>query len=350
MKAVGLFLKDHISFLLFQGFLVLFLLLLFWLDGFRNYDTAIYAVIISILLTFGFLGGKFIMRRTFYSEIIREPAKMEDALIRFAQGPEHRRTAAFTRSLYKLYQSEVQTLYASQNRQLEFMNHWVHQMKTPISVINLLLQENDELDRQSIVEELERIQGGLDSVLVNASLETFERDMTIERVSLRMLVQEAVTEHKRLLISNGVFPVLLIDENFIIATDRKWLKIVIGQFITNAVKYTFEKGKKIYLSAECTGEGLLFSVRDEGVGIPASDLNRITNAFFTGENGRLTGESTGMGLYIAAEVCGNLGHPLQIDSQVGEGTTVTLLFLNGKTEEGNNDGDNRKIEGSHENL
>ena len=55
---------------------------------------------------------------------------------------------------------------------------------------------------------------GLDTVLVNARLETFERDMTIERVNLKQLVQEVVTEHKRLLITNGVFPVVSIDENF----------------------------------------------------------------------------------------------------------------------------------------
>ena len=85
------------------------------------------------------------MRRTFYAEIIRQPDKMEDALIRFAQAPEHKQTAEFTRSLYRIYQNEVQTLYASQNRQLEFMNHWVHQMKTPISVINLLLQDEESL-------------------------------------------------------------------------------------------------------------------------------------------------------------------------------------------------------------
>ena len=76
-------------------------------------------------------------------------------------------------------------------------------------------------------------------------------------------------------------------------------------------------------------------IRDEGVGIPASDLNRVTQAFFTGENGRLTGESTGMGLYIASEVCNKLGHPLKIESELGAGTTVSLLFENVEVKEGN---------------
>lgn len=326
MKKFRLFVSEHIPFFLFQIVLVLFILLLYWLDGFRNFNTAVYAISMSMLLTAGYLVGKFIMRRSFYAAITRKPDKMEDALIRHAQAPEHRQTTDFTRELYKLYQNEVQQLYASQHRQLHFMNQWVHQMKTPISVIGLLLQEHDDLDRNSLTEEIDKLRNGLDSVLVNARLETFEQDMQIERVVLKTVVQEIVTEHKRLFIANGVFPVISIDEKYTVATDIKWLKIVIGQFMTNAVKYTFEQGKKVHLTATSTELGIQLLIRDEGIGIPSSDLNRVTKAFFTGENGRLTGESTGMGLYIASEVCNRLGHPLAIDSELGKGTTVTVLF------------------------
>lgn len=326
MKKFRLFVSEHIPFFLFQIVLVLFILLLYWLDGFRNFNTAVYAISMSMLLTAGYLVGKFIMRRSFYAAITRKPDKMEDALIRHAQAPEHRQTTDFTRELYKLYQNEVQQLYASQHRQLHFMNQWVHQMKTPISVIGLLLQEHDDLDRNSLTEEIDKLRNGLDSVLVNARLETFEQDMQIERVVLKTVVQEIVTEHKRLFIANGVFPVISIDEKYTVATDIKWLKIVIGQFMTNALKYTFEQGKKVHLTATSTELGIQLLIRDEGIGIPSSDLNRVTKAFFTGENGRLTGESTGMGLYIASEVCNRLGHPLAIDSELGKGTTVTVLF------------------------
>ncbi|CAM3279637.1 sensor histidine kinase [Filibacter tadaridae] len=350
MKRFTLFFKEHIPFLLFQGFLVLFILLLYWLDGFRNYNTAIYAIIISMLLTAGYLGSKFVMRRSFYTAITRKPHQMEDALIRHAQAPEHKQVTDFMRDLYKLYQNEVQTLYASQHRQLHFMNQWVHQMKTPISVIGLLLQDDDELDRNSLAEEMEKIRSGLDSVLVNARLETFERDMRIEQVALKGLVQEIVTEHKRLFIANGVFPIISIDETFEITTDIKWLKIVIGQFITNSVKYTFDEGKKVHLTAKCTDGGIHLSIRDEGVGIPSTDLNRVTKAFFTGSNGRLTGESTGMGLYIASEVCERLGHSLTIESEVGVGTTVTVLFENGKAGEKDDEKVDCETDGSDENL
>jgi len=330
MKQIVLFLKEHLSWIIFEMLLVTFVLVLYWLDGFRGINTAIYSIIMSLLLTAGFLVGRFIMRRSYYAAILRKPEKMEDALIRNVQTTEQRQSTVFMRDLYGLYQNEVQSLYASQHRQLQFVNQWVHQMKTPISVINLLLQEDGELDKRSIREEVDKIQRGLDVVLVNARLETFEEDMQIERVGLKSLIQQIVTDHKRLFITNGVFPVISIDESLVVATDAKWIKIVIGQFVTNAVKYTFEKGKRVYLTAEQTGRGFELTIRDEGIGIPASDLKRVTKAFFTGENGRLTGESTGMGLYIADEVCSKLGHPLTIESEVGQGTSVKILFTNGE--------------------
>lgn len=349
MKQIVLFLREHLSWIIFEMLLVTFILVLYWLDGFRGINTAIYSIIMSLLLTAGFLIGKFIMRRSYYNAILRKPEKMEDALIRNVQTTEQRQATKFMRNVYGLYQNEVQSLYASQHRQLQFVNQWVHQMKTPISVINLLLQEDGELDKRSIREEVDKIQRGLDVVLVNARLETFKEDMQIEQVGLKNLIQQIVTDHKRLFITNGVFPVISIDESLVVATDAKWMKIVIGQFITNAVKYTFEKGKRLYVAAEQTAKGFELTIRDEGVGIPASDLKRVTKAFFTGENGRLTGESTGMGLYIADEVCSKLGHPLTIESEVGKGTTVKILFTNGEIGEMDEDLD-RGIGASDENL
>lgn len=349
MKGVMLFVREHIPFMIFQLGLVLFILLLYWLDGFRNPNTAIYSVAMGVLLTTGYLTGKFIMRRSFYSNITKKPEKMEDALIRHVLTTEHRQTTEYMRQLYRLYQHEVQALYTAQHRHNHFMNQWVHQMKTPISVMNLLLQEED-VDKRSIRQELDRIQSGLEIVLVNARLETFEDDMQIERLPLRTTLQEVLTDNKRLFITNGLFPVLNVGGNLTVATDRKWIKFMLNQFITNAVKYTFEKGKKIYVDASQNADGLLLEIRDEGIGIPASDLHRVTKAFFTGENGRLTGESTGMGLYIAAEVCERLGHELTIHSKQGEGTTISLLFKDGEAGGQPDEEDDRQDGGRNEDL
>lgn len=334
-----LFLREHAAFIVFQLLLVAFIMLLYWLDGFRNVDTAIYSFVISTLLVGTFLGARFIKRYRYYQKITEKPANMEHMLQREGRSPEHRQNDLYLQQLYKLYQYEVQALYATQNRHLQFMNQWVHQMKTPLSVMQLLLQEEQELDKTSVREEMDRLKSGLDTVLMNARLDTFEQDMQIEKVSLRSMVTEMVTENKRLFISKRVYPQIDVDEKCTVFTDQKWMKFIIGQFLTNAVKYTFEPNKKVYISARCEDDQALLTIRDEGIGIPSSDLARVTKAFFTGENGRKTGESTGMGLYLANEVCGKLGHKLAIASEKGEGTTISVTFYNqeAETQEENDD-------------
>jgi OmpR family two-component system sensor histidine kinase YxdK len=321
-----LFLREHITFLIFQFLLVLFIMLLYWLDGFRNVDTAIYSIVISSILTSTFLGALFVKKYSFYKKILSVPTKMEVVLQREAQSPEIAQIEEYLHHIYRLYQKEVQLLYASQNRHLEFMNSWVHQMKTPIAVIDLMTQGSDTLDSKSVSEEMDRLRRGLDTVLMNARLDTFEEDMQIEQVNFKQLVTQVVSENKRLFIGKHVFPVISMADDLMITTDEKWMRFVITQFLTNAVKYTFTENKKIFFESTLKEKQIVFSVRDEGIGIPPTDINRVMKAFFTGENGRKTGESTGMGLYLAHEICRRLNHKMTITSTVGEGTIVSICF------------------------
>ena len=321
-----LFIKEHISFVLFEIIIVLFIMSLYWLDGFRNMSTAIYTMIISLILIISYLAFRYMRRQSYFKKITQLPQTMEDALQKNAKSFEHTQTESYLHELYRVYQHEVQVLYASQNRQEKFLNQWIHQMKTPVSVLELLLQEDAPLDKKSVQEEVDRIKRGLEMVLMNARLEKFEDDMQIERVYLKQVVNATINENKRLFITKRVFPETQIDDDLVVASDSKWLKFILGQFITNAVKYTFEQNKRIMVSATKNDSEVKLTICDEGIGIPKSDLTRVTKAFFTGENGRKTGESTGMGLYLASEICEKLGHKFEIESEVGAGTTITLTF------------------------
>lgn len=323
-----LFLRDYASFIIFQVLLVGFIMVLYWLDGFRNVDTAVYSFSISLVLLASFLLVRYLMRQSYLTKIAQLPKTMEDALQKNAKTPVAVKTEKYMHELYRLYQHELHALYASQKRHDQFMNQWVHQMKTPISVIELLLQDERPLDKKNVQEEVDRLRRGLDMVLVNARLENFEEDMQVEQVALKAIVTATVNENKRLFITKRVFPEIHIDEDIVVASDSKWLRFIIGQFVTNAVKYTFEANKKISISAIQNEEHVQLAICDEGIGIPTSDLTRVTKAFFTGENGRKTGESTGMGLYLAKEICEKLGHELDITSEVGKGTIVTVTFTN----------------------
>ncbi|RHW36627.1 sensor histidine kinase [Lysinibacillus yapensis] len=324
-----IFIKENLSFLLFELIIVLFILSVYWLDGFRNISTAIYTIVISMVLILSFLGIRYFLRQSYLNKISQLPNTMEDALQKNAKSIEHIQTENYLHELYRVYQHEVQALYASQTRQEKFMNQWIHQMKTPVAVLELLLQEEEPLDKKSVQEEVDRIKRGLEMVLMNARLEKFEEDMQIEQVNLKQIVTATINENKRLFITHHVFPETQIDEELVVASDSKWLKFMLEQFVTNAVKYTFEENKRVYITATNHDSEIKLTIRDEGIGIPKSDLSRVTKPFFTGENGRKTGESTGMGLYLAKEICEKLGHELEIDSEVGAGTTITLTFLKG---------------------
>lgn len=321
-----LFMREHIPFFVFELLIVIFILSLYWLDGFRNINTALYSIVISVILLVSFLLVRYIARSSYLNKITQLPKTMEDALQKNAKTTEYIQTEQYMHELYNVYQMEVQALYEKQSRQEKFLNQWIHQMKTPISVLELLLQNEGPLDKKNVQEEVDRLRRGLEMVLVNARLERFEEDMQIERINLKAIVTETINELKRLFITNKVFPVIHIDEDISVASDSKWLKFAVSQFITNAVKYTFEPNKKIIISTEETDGTILLHIQDEGIGIPKSDLSRVTKAFFTGENGRKTGESTGMGLYLANEICMKLGHKLTINSEVNSGTTITLTF------------------------
>lgn len=323
-----LFLRDYASFIVFQFVLVGFIMVLYWLDGFRNVDTAIYSFCISLVLLASFLLIRYLMRQRYLLKISQLPKTMEDVLQKNAKTPEAMKVEKYMHELYRLYKHELQSLYAGQKRHDQFVNQWVHQMKTPISVIELLLQDERPLDKKNVQEEIDRLRRGLDMVLVNARLENFEDDMQVEQVTLKTIVTATVNENKRLFITKQVFPEIHIEDDIIVASDSKWLRFIIGQFVTNAVKYTFEANKKIVISTIKKDDYVQLAICDEGIGIPVSDLSRVTKAFFTGENGRKTGESTGMGLYLAKEICEKLGHELNITSEVGKGTIVTVTFTN----------------------
>ncbi|MNJ45468.1 Sensor histidine kinase GraS [compost metagenome] len=211
---------------------------------------------------------------------------------------------------------------------LVFINRWVHQMKTPISVIQLQLQEleREEAAADSIQEELDRLSKGLEMVLYTARLDRFEHDFSVEPVDLRQIVNQVIAGNRKLFISKGINPSLQVREGLKVYSDAKWLRFMLDQIVVNALNYTVGTGKTISISAEELGHSCKLTVQDQGIGIVKEDLNRVFHPYYTGERGRQYSESTGMGLYLVREVCGRLGHEVVLQSKPGEGTTVTLLF------------------------
>lgn len=252
---------------------------------------------------------------------------MDQSLQKTEQTPISEALDQLLKNQYKHYQEQIKKLTSRQDEHLKFMNQWVHQMKTPLSVIELIAQNLDEPDSSNIREETDRIKTGLNTILYMARLRTIEQDFHIKPVELGKLINEVNHENKRFYIRNQVYPHFTQGKKGItVETDEKWLFFMVSQLIHNAVKYSKGKSKTIMISIyERAGEAVL-EVKDYGVGIPETDKRRVFEPFYTGENGRKFRESTGMGLYLTKEAAEYLGHRIELDSKVGEGSTFRIIF------------------------
>lgn len=235
---------------------------------------------------------------------------------------------------HNVYHEKIEQLKQQKQLEIDFIQQWVHQMKTPVSVMHLTMQKEKmnlpETFTYSMYEEVERLQQGLNLALYQSRLQKFERDFHVEKIALRSIVKESIQDFKSSFIRNHVFPEQSIDESIIITTDSKWFRFVLHQIISNAIKYSKGNSDKISFRAIVGHKSVCLQIQDNGHGIPTQDLSRVFDPFFTGQNGRAFRESTGMGLYLSKEICRELGHEISIESEKDAGTTVSVKFAQPK--------------------
>ncbi|KOP79657.1 sensor histidine kinase [Cytobacillus solani] len=323
-----LFFREQMPLLLIYVMQLFLILLVYWLDGYRNMAVSVYAAVLSLCLLTGYLIYRYIRNKGFYQRLEKTLTSI-DELVNEPQGAGSPLTEGLQQLLknqYSQYKKDLHTYKHRLEDHIQFINQWVHQMKTPISVIHLMIQEEDDPRFKAIADEIDRLKKGLEMVLYIARLETFERDFYVETLYLESIVRSVTSNQKRLFIRKRIFPSIQIDVHSTIVSDEKWLSFVITQLITNAIRYTVEENRKVYFREYSRGKNRILEIQDEGVGIPSSDILRVFDPYFTGENGRNFQESTGMGLYLAKQICEKLGHQIEIESKVNHGTTVRIIF------------------------
>ena len=203
---------------------------------------------------------------------------------------------------------------------LDYYTLWVHQIKTPIAASQLLVAEvADRQLKQQLEQEIFKIDSYTNLVLQYLRLESFHDDLVLKQVQIEDLVKEIIRKYALFFIQKGL-NVNLYDLDKEIVTDKKWLLVVIEQIISNSLKYTKEGGLEIYM------EGQELCIKDTGIGIKNSDVLRVFERGFSGYNGRLTQQSSGLGLYLSKKISEELGHQIRIESEVGTGTTVRIQF------------------------
>ena len=195
---------------------------------------------------------------------------------------------------------------------------WVHQIKTPIAAMDLLLQAGP--DRATEMEiELQKIAQYVDMVLQYLRLDSTAKDLVLQRCQLDAVVRQTVRKYAKLFILKKI-QLVFQETKWEVLSDEKWLCFLLEPLLSNALKYTPEGGKiSIFLEGETN-----LVIADTGIGIAPEDLPRVFEKGFTGNNGRMDKKATGIGLYLCRRVTNLLGHTISIASEPGVGTQVRL--------------------------
>lgn len=215
---------------------------------------------------------------------------------------------------------EINELKRRKRDMTEYYTMWVHQIKTPIAAMRLLLQEEDIAGNREVSEELFHIEQYVEMALQYLRLSADSTDYIIRRIKLDEVVKEAVRKYARLFIRKKIkldFQPL----NTQVLTDEKWLEFVVEQLLSNALKYTASGSISIYMEEQADR---VLVIEDTGIGIRPEDLPRVCEKGYTGYNGHTDKRSTGIGLYLCKRILNKLGHTIEIESEVGKGTRVLV--------------------------
>lgn len=234
------------------------------------------------------------------------------------------------------YQKLLHLLFAEKLRQenesldmqkdmREYYAMWVHQIKTPIFALKLLLQEKSsggEMEEE--LRELFSVEQYVEMVLQYARLESESMDFVVEHIKLDQVIRSSVRKYARMFVHKKIS--LEYDgTQETVLSDKKWLQFVIEQILSNAIKYTAKGKISICLSGEGT-KNLSLVITDTGIGIKEEDLPRICEKGYTGYNGHADRRSTGIGLYLVKRTLDKLGHRFSVTSKEGVGTRVEIGF------------------------
>ena len=252
------------------------------------------------------------------SEVINEPRFQEERIIN-----------EVLKECNKSMHENVKYYKDEQIEYREYIETWVHEIKTPIASAKLILENDDSNLSSRINYEMKRVEGFIEQVLYYARSSDVSKDYIIKKFSLRNVVMKAVKNNSRDFINRNI-KLNIKEVEGTIFSDAKWVEFIINQIIINAVKFSIPNKGEVSIFSKINENNIILTIEDNGVGISEKDIDRVFEKGFTGENGRKFGKSTGIGLYLCKKLCDKLGIGISLISKEGLGIKVNIVFPQGK--------------------
>lgn len=283
-------------------------------------------------------------KKKFFNDIMEKVSRLDKAylVLETLDTPDFLEGRLIVDTLYEIDKSMAENvaLYQKQSRDFsEYIEMWLHEVKLPLSAIslkihNLLLSEEDQnknAEFRKLLAQTRRIESLVNQVLYYVRSENVEKDYHISKVSVADIVHDTAMTYRENLQDNDMDYLVetgdLNIEKIKVNTDQKWLIFIMGQLISNSIKYKKDEGDSyVRIAVNKTEDKVIISLEDNGIGIPEEDIKRVFDKSFTGQNGQSRTRSTGIGLYIVKELCRKLRIEISIESEQGQWTRVSLGF------------------------
>ncbi len=319
------YLKDKLyAFIIFIIYIIILILFLIALK--LSSSIIIFITVFSIVIFFVILFFDYFRKRKFYSELLDKLNTLDKKylLIEMVLEPNFLEGKILYDVLDEVNKNEHDLISNLKNKQEDFKEYielWIHEVKLPLASLTLINRKD-----KNTLRELKRIEDDVEQILYYVRCENANNDYLIKEWNLDTIIKNVALRNKDDLLALGID--FEVDNcNLKVLTDSKWLEFIINQIVSNSIKYKKDKGSVIEINGEDFEDYVTITIYDNGKGISKSDLPRVFNKTFTGNNGRtLSSKSTGMGLYLCKELCNKLGHKIEIDSKVDEYTKVTITI------------------------
>jgi signal transduction histidine kinase len=329
MKHNGSYLRQYLPWLgLLLGVDALAALLL-WLADAQAF--AAMAAVIVLATVFLFAGVCAVLctqakkREQAFTAFLATPdAAHEQALCRLLS-PCEAHSAHLLGETLRAQQQTITQLQAQMDDYEDYVELWAHEVKTPLALLTLVLDNRRDTLPEAVGFKLDyarnRMQAFIDQMLYYARLRGARRDYRFERLTLRSCIDEVLDDYRPLLEEKGFrVEIRLADET--VFTDRRGLCFLLGQLVSNSVKYTSD-APVLTFSLTCNTAETVLTIRDN---VHACDLPYVFEKGFTGDSGHEKSKATGMGLYLAREIAKELGLTLSAASDWGAGFAVCISF------------------------
>ena len=321
------YLKNQLPVIL-VNLLGMLALALFLIASGNTLQTILFILVVWLIVLASCLLLFYLSRKKYLDKLLDMTEQLEERYLlpEIMQKPEKAEEQVFYQIMKMAEKSMLERIGQVQRERKEYKEYieqWIHEVKTPITAMKLICENNRCSFTRDLMAELENINRFTEQALYYARSEHTEKDYSIREIALNNVIHGAIADNKYLLRQNNV-AVTVEDTEYSIYSDDKWLRFILDQLISNAVKY--RTGQPVlHFFAVKEKDRIILSVEDNGIGIPASDLSRIFEKGFTGQNGRTIHSSTGIGLYLCKCLCDKLGIGIFASSE-GKGTTISLSF------------------------